>query len=356
MAVPSRRVRERIASPAVQRRPRHLAACAVVTASVLAACGGGDDADDASTTAATLAPTTTITVPDGSDACETDPDAADYEGDVPTVRRPCEIPTEVTTTVVVEGVGYAAQAGDGVVYHVTAVNAEDGSLIGSTWTDGQPANIPQIATVATDPAATTDPSVPATTATAATDGLDAELVGAQVGARIRIDVPADTPDASGLFAADEVPAGTALTYVVEPVVVVPPLDPADSPRGLDIPVSTEALEVTVDDPIVGDGKVVEEGDTTVVAMMMLRGDNQVVLFDSWYQRQPLVISLRPELMGGAEPTTLPGIFEGLPGTRVGGTRVITMPAEDAFGEGGRPLLGLPPDTDVIVVVEVLGAY
>ena len=27
---------------------------------------------------------------------------------------PCEIPTEVTTTVVVEGVGYAAQAGDGV--------------------------------------------------------------------------------------------------------------------------------------------------------------------------------------------------------------------------------------------------
>ncbi|MEQ9163572.1 MAG: hypothetical protein RLN74_12745, partial [Ilumatobacter fluminis] len=197
----------------MQRRPRHLAACAVVTASVLAACGGGDDADDASTTDATLAPTTTITVPDGSDACETDPDAADYEGDVPTVRRPCEIPTEVTTTVVVEGVGYAAQAGDGVVYHVTAVNAEDGSLIGSTWTDGQPANIPQIATAATDPAVTTDPSVPATTATAATDGLDAELVGAQVGARIRIDVPADTPDASGLFAADEVPAGTALTYV-----------------------------------------------------------------------------------------------------------------------------------------------
>ena len=64
-----------------------------------------------------------------------------------------------------------------------------------------------------------------------------------------------------------------------------------------------------------------------LAMMMLRGDNQVVLFDSWYQRQPLVIALRPELMGGAEPTTLPGIFEGLPGARVGGTRVITMPAE-----------------------------
>ena len=336
----------------MRRRPRHLAAFAVVTASVLAACGG-DDTDESSTTAATIAPTTTITVPDGSDACETEPDPADYESDVPTVRRPCEIPTDVETTVVVEGMGYAAQAGDGVVYHVTVVDAEDGTLVGSTWADGQPANIPQIAT--DDPTAT---SVPVTTAPlgAVPDGLDAELVGAQVGARIRIDVPADTPDAGSLFAADAVPADTALTYVVEPVVVVPPLDPADSPRDLSIPVSTDAVGVTVDDPVVGDGKVVEEGDTTVVAMMMLRGDNQVVLFDSWYQRQPLVIGLRPELMAGGEPATLPGIFEGLPGARVGGTRVITMPAEDAFGAGGRPLLGLPPDTDVIVVVEVLGAY
>ncbi|MEZ5298892.1 MAG: hypothetical protein R2697_22210 [Ilumatobacteraceae bacterium] len=44
-----------------------------------------------------------------------------------------------------------------------------------------------------------------------------------------------------------------------------------------------------------------------------------MLFDSWYQGQPLVISLLPELMGGAEPATLPGVFEGLQGARVGGT-------------------------------------
>lgn len=336
------------------RRSRHLVAFAVVSVAAVAACGGGDG-DESSTPVPTLAPTTTITVPDGSDACEREPDPADYEGDVPTVRRPCEIPAEVETTVVVDGMGYAAQPGDGVVYHVTVVNAEDGSLIGSTWANGQPANLPQIATAdAADPTAT---SVPSSTGPTAETGLDAELVGAQVGARIRIDVPAGTPEASGLYAAPgEIPADTPLTYVIEPVVVVPPLDPADSPRDLDIPVSTEAVEVTVDDPVVGDGKIVEEGDTVVVAMLMLRGDNQVVLFDSWYQRQPLVIALRPELMVGAETATLPGIFEGLPGARVGGTRVITMPAEDAFGQGGRPLLGLPPDTDVIVAVEVLGAY
>ena len=319
---------------------------------MLAGCGG-DDTEDSST-AVTLALTTTIAVPDGSDACETEPDPADYEGDVPTVRRPCEIPAAVGSTVVVDGVGAAAEPGDGVVYHVTVVNAEDGTLIDSTWASGQPANVPQIANAESADGVAT--SAPASSPDAA-EGLDAELVGAQVGARIRIDVPADTPDASVLAAApSEVPAGIALTYVIEPLVVVPPLDPADSPLDLDVAVSTDATAVTVEDPIVGDGKVVEEGDTTVVAMLMLRGDNQVVLFDSWFQRQPLVIALRPELMAGAEPTTLPGIFEGLPGARVGGTRVITMPPEEAFGEGGRPLLGLPPDTDVIVVAEVLGAY
>ena len=350
--MPSCRVWDRIASPAVQRRRPHLVLLAATSVALLGACGG-DDSSESSPTVASAAPTTTITVPDGSDACESEPDPADYEGDVPTVRRPCEIPTQVTTTVVVEGVGYAAQAGDGVVYHVTVVNAEDGSLVGSTWTDGQPANIPQIAT--TDATPTSDP---ATTSATDVDSLDAELIGAQVGARIRIDVPADAPGAGDLFATGStpVPADTALTYVIEPVVVVPPLDPSNSPRDLSIAPSVDAVEVTVDDPVVGDGKVVEEGDTVVVAMLMLRGDNEVVLFDSWYQRQPLVISLRPELMGGPEPSTLPGVFEGLQGARVGGTRVITMPPEDAFGEGGRPLLGLPPDTDVIVVVEVLGAY
>ncbi|MCB0965816.1 MAG: FKBP-type peptidyl-prolyl cis-trans isomerase [Ilumatobacter sp.] len=340
---------------------RRLAFC-LPLALVVAACGGGDDSPDAATTVETLAPATTIVVPDGSDACEDAPDPADYEATVPVVRRPCELPTEVTTTVVVDGVGYAAEPGDGVIYQVTAIDASDGSLIGSTWTTGQPTNIPQIALGATPDTTvpgSTDATTPTTTPSSvpATEGtLDEELIGAQVGARIRIDVPAGTPGAGALFGGATVPAETPVTYVIEPVVVVPPLVAADSPRDLTIAPSVDATEVTFVDPVVGDGKVVELGDTAVVAMMMLRGDNEVVLFDSWYQGQPLVISLLPELMGGAEPATLPGVFEGLQGARVGGTRVISMPPEDAFGADGRPLLGLPPNTDVIVVAEILGAY
>jgi FKBP-type peptidyl-prolyl cis-trans isomerase len=42
--------------------------------------------------------------------------------------------------------------------------------------------------------------------------------------------------------------------------------------------------------------------------------------------------------------------------RVGGRRVITMPPDDAFGPGGEPDIGLPADTDLIVVAELFGLY
>jgi peptidylprolyl isomerase len=336
---------------------RPLAVCATALL-VVSACGGDDDGgatDDAAPTVSTTSPTTLV-VPDGSDACENEPDPADYEGPVPTARRPCELPTEVTTTSVVSGSGREAAVGDGVIYHATKIDAEDGSLITSTWPTGRPANFPVIGQNPDDP-------------------LDDAFVGAQAGEILRVDVPADAAGGEGLLGPDSTDpttsvAGTtetttatsttasdrAVSYIVEVLAVIPALTAEQAPKTLDIPPSDGATELGVVDVEVGDGKVVEEGDTVIVAMLLLRGDNEVVLFDSWFQGQPLVIQLRPELMAGAEPATMPGMFEGLQGARVGGRRVLTIPPEMAFGEGGRPLLGLPPDTDVIVVADVLGAF
>ena len=340
--------RRRIASPSVHR-PLALCAAALLT---VAACGGDDDPAASATSAPGTAPaTTTLVVPDGSDRCEDTPDPADYEGPVPTPRRPCELPTEVTTTTITDGSGREAAAGDGVVYHATKIDAEDGSLITSSWPSGQPANFPVIGQNPADP-------------------LDSALVGAQAGEILRIDVPAEAAGGEGLLgpdATDPTTPGTeattttaasdrAVSYIVEVLAVIPVLTAEDAPKTLDIPPSQDATELGIVDADVGDGKVVEEGDTVIVAMLLLRGDNEVVLFDSWFQGQPLVVQLRPELMGGAEPATMPGMFEGLQGARVGGRRVLTIPPEMAFGTGGRPLLGLPPDTDVIVVADVLGAF
>jgi len=317
------------------RRP--LGAC-VALACVLAACGGDDDAADA--TVPTLPPTTTIVAPVATDRCEDAPDPADYPADeVPTAVRPCEIPDEVVRTVVHEGTGDPAEVGEGVVYHATLIRSEDGELIDSSWTDDLPNNLTSVGTGAEIP------------------GLDESLVGVHAGDVLRVDVPAD--QAFGDNPPADVPsirAGDALTFVIEVLAVVPSIAPEDAPLDVKVEPSTDATEVTTEDLIVGDGKVVEEGDTVVAAVLIARGDNEVVLVNSWHQQTPLVIPLDRALMGGPEPATLPGVFEGIQGARVGGRRVITMPPSEAWGDGGQPALGLPPDTDVIVVADILAAY
>ena len=174
---------------------------------------------------------------------------------------------------------------------------------------------------------------------------------------LRLDIPADqafgdTPPT----VLETIRAGDALTFVIEVLAVVPTLHPDEAPLDVGVEPSLDATEVTTEDVIVGDGKVVEEGDTVVVAMLIARGDNEVVLFDSWHQQTPTVIPLDPALMVGPETATLPGVFEGLQGATVGSRRVIKMPPSEAWGDQGNAALGLPPDTDVIVIADVLAAY
>jgi len=100
--------------------------------------------------------------------------------------------------------------------------------------------------------------------------------------------------------------------------------------------------------VVGSGETLQAGQTAIVHVLLVRGDNRVVLLNTWEQNSPATI---PLIEGSA---SLPGLVEGLQGATVGTTRIITIPPADAFGEQGDPSLGLPPATDLIVVAEVLG--
>jgi FKBP-type peptidyl-prolyl cis-trans isomerase len=75
----------------------------------------------------------------------------------------------------------------------------------------------------------------------------------------------------------------------------------------------------------------------------------VVMLNTWQREDPLQVIIE-------ESDTLHGIVSGLQGAKVGGTRVLTVPPDLAFGAQGEPGLGLPPDTDLIVVVQVVGVY
>ena len=320
------------------RRIVHLLLPATLVAA-LAACSGGDDASSATTApAAPVLTTTTIPVVTDSARCEGAPDPADYQ-DATVAIRPCEIPTELVVQTIRPGNGPAATAEDSLVYHYSRIRSADGSLIDSSYATGLPQTIPVIGQGGQ------------------VAGLDTGLVGAQTGAVIRLDIPADQaygdtppPDASAIQ------AGDVLTYVVDVLAVIPNFSPEDAPTDLTIDPSVGATEVTTVDLIEGDGATAELGRFVVLNMLLVRGDNSVILYNSWEQGTPLVVLLDPALMEGPEPVTLPGIFEGVQGAKVGGRRVISMPPDKAWGVDGQPQLGLPRNTDLQVILEVIAVY
>lgn len=329
---------------------RRIIAIAAALALTAAACSSGDDDadgapsndDSPATTPAPTLTTTTVTLPEvAPDECDDQPEPADYpDGEVPPAIRPCAVPTELAATTIRDGVGQPAAAGDSVIYDYTRIRSDDGELVDTSYTTGAPASIPVVGRGAE------------------IAGLDQSLVGVRAGQLLRLDIPADLAygDQPPADAPPTVRPGDALTYIVEVRGVIPVTVPEDAPLDLELEPSVGAVDITTVDLIEGEGRPAELGSTVVVNFLLLRGDNQVVLFNTWEQRSPLVITLDPALMEGPEPATLAGIFEGIQGATPGTRRVITMPPSAAWGPGGQPQLGLPADTDVVVVADLLAVY
>ncbi len=302
-----------------------------------AACGGsGDDADDAgattgATTVVNTASSTTVPMPKTSlTECEDVPDPADYpEASIPQALRPCAPPTELTVQTIHPGVGRAAAAGDTLIVDYTGVRSATGEMFDSSYLRGIPLNfvLGRGGVIA---------------------GWDQGLAGTQAGQVVKLDVPGelaygDNPPS------DDIQPGDALTFMVEVRAVVPPVTAADAPLDLLTTPSTGATTLGIVDVTVGDGATVEKGDTAVVHMLLVRGDNLAVLLDTWKSSDPLQIVV-------ADDQSLPGLIEGIQGARVGGTRVLTLPPDLAFGPNGDPTLGLPAGRDLIIVAQVVGVY
>ena len=302
---------------------------------VVAACGGGDDATPLADTTTTAVPPTSIS---GSpllpaEGCEDSPDAGDYtEGAIPQALRPCEIPTELTTNTIRSGTGRSAQDGDTLIVDYVGIRAEDGAIFDESYSRGVPQEFPL-------------------GRGGVIQGWDDGLIGTQAGSMVKLDVPAalaygDTPpggESSGIR------PGDALSFVIEIRAVIAPATAEDAPLDLRIEPSVGATEVTVTEVTAGDGATVELGDTAVVHLLLVRGDNEVVLFNTWERSDPFQIIME-------DGQTLPGLFQGLQGARVGSRLVIAMPPAEAFGEQGESGLGLPAGIDLIAVVDVVGVY
>ncbi len=296
---------------------------ASIAALTLAACGsdGASGSDSLPTPADSTAADGSIT--DGS----VPGDTVAANPDKPDVEIPAEAPTELVVTVLEEGTGPAAEVGDTVVVDYVGVRSSDGVEFDNSYDRGAP--LPLVLG-----------------AGRVIQGWEDGLVGAQTGARIRLDIPSDL--AYGDQARSEViGANEDLTFVVDVRSVIAAPDAADAPTEPGVPASEGATEVTTVDLVEGDGPVIEADQTAVLHLVLFRGDNLVVL-DSTWATEPIQI---PMTEG-----SFPGLLEGLEGMKVGGRRAITIPPEQGFGAEGSPTIGLPRDTDIIMVVDLLGAY
>ena len=312
----------------LRRRPRTsllLSTTVAAGALVLNACGGDDQSvDDANVTDVELTPASEGSADEPADAPADEP--SDGASDRPDVTPPTDLPSELVITDIIDGTGPVVQAGDTVWVDYTGIRSEDGVEFDNSYDRGEPFRF----TVGQG---------------SVIDGWDQGLIGASAGTQRRLDIPAE------LAYGDQSPggvirAGDALTFMIEVRAVVGSSTAADAPEVALTPAET-VTELVVDDAIVGDGAALAIGDTAIVHLRMARADNLVQLIDTWGDNNALLI----EMVDGF---TVPGLFEGLQGMNVGGVRVLTIPAELAFGSDGAPSVGLPADTPVTIIAQLVG--
>lgn len=310
----------------------------VMVAAVVAACGGSSDdpadsadagADGEEVDSFRVAPGT---VPVVEDDCEDEPDPDDYvEGQIPPIVRPCDEPTELVVQTIRPGAGREAAAGDTMIVDYSGVRSEDGRLFDTSYTAAVPLDFPL-------------------GSGGVIAGWEEGLVGTQAGGLYKLDIPNDLAYGDDRPpGAEVIEAGDALTFIVEVRAVIPPVTIDDAPLDIDIEPSDGALAVSSFDLVEGDGEIVERGDTAIVHVLLVRGDNEVVLFNTWEGGDPLQIVM-------TDDGSIPGMVEGLEGAQVGDLRVITIPPELAFGAEGNNSLGLPAGRDLIVVADVVGVF
>ena len=294
------------------RTSRTLLALTLSSTLLIAACGGDDSS-------------TTTEAPSSTEASATS-DPADLT-DEPTVSLPAEIPTELVITDITEGEGEEASEGSTVYVYYVGVLSEDGKRF-----DGNFGSDPFAVTLGTG---------------AVIKGWDTGLLGMKVGGRRQLDIPADLAYGSA-GSGEAIPPDSAISFIVDVVAIVPPIDPADAPE-ITIEGGDNVDALVSEDLVVGDGDEATTGSNVLVHIIAFNGATGEELATTWGDPSPVALLLE-------EGGSLPGLVEGIPGMKGGGRRQLTIPFADAFGTEGNSDMKLPASTDLVVVIDLLSTF
>lgn len=104
--------------------------------------------------------------------------------------------------------------------------------------------------------------------------------------------------------------------------------------------SAPATELTCQDLVVGDGEEVVNANDTVTVHYVGVAQSNGKEFDASWDGEPATFSLTGVISGWTE---------GIPGMKVGGRRLLTIPGDKAYGPAGNPPDIGPNDTLVFIV-------
>ncbi|MFT3853692.1 MAG: FKBP-type peptidyl-prolyl cis-trans isomerase [Ilumatobacteraceae bacterium] len=299
------------------RRRTLLPAAALAGTLALAACGS-----DAATSSSAPASSPSTTATSGAASI---PSTTVVK---PEVKLPATPPTSLVSTVVTPGSGVAAATGDAVVVRYVGVRSEDGTEFDNNFDNGDPFTV-QLG------------------AGSVIQGWDQGLVGVQTGERLQLDIPADL--AYGDNPQGEIiQAGDALSFVIDVLAVVPATTEADQPQ-VTVTGAANRSDLLVTDLVDGTGAALQEGQHAVIHIVAFRGDTGEQVYSTYTAGQPLAFQYGVD-------DIIPGIVSGLKDMKVGGRRQLTIPFEQAFGADGSETLGIPTNTDVVLVVDLVAVY
>lgn len=95
----------------------------------------------------------------------------------------------------------------------------------------------------------------------------------------------------------------------------------------------------------GDGEKTKIGDMVTAYIWIGNGFDKKEVLNTYEAGEPEQLELVEEL--------LPGLQKGLVGQKVGSVVAVAAPAKDAFGEGGRPDMGIGDGDSVLFVTEIV---
>lgn len=319
---------------------RRLAAAAVVAslALTLAACGDDSSGGPTPTASTSTSPedatgaTDAPTAPSEDDVAALESVKVEGEpGSEPKITLPTT-PFSVSAAVarvVSPGTGEAVAAGDNLEIQLTAVNGEDGKVLGSTYQDKA---------TGTWTVSENGSGIPA---------LDEALVTTKLGAQVLFALV--NGDVTQVYVLEPVQkiGSRAEGEAVAPVEGLPTVTLAeDGAPTLTAATGDAPTELVVQPLIKGSGKEVEEGDNVLVQYHGALWDGTV--FDSsWTSGQPFQV----QNVGAAQ--VIDGWNQGLVGTHVGDQVLLVIPPE--LGYGDQASEKIPAGSTLVFVVDVLWA-